>query len=524
MALGLVLTGCGGSGGGGDPVATDEETPGGATGSEEEDAAGTPQSGGTLVYGTFSEIEGLDPVMNGGGGATGGVQGLAVFDALTRVTPDGEVEPFLAESLESDDGQHWTLRLREGIEFTDGTPLDAEAVVFNVERHQDPELNSKHSALVQPITSMTAVDDLTVEFELAFPWAAFPKVLSEEVGQIGSPTAIEELGDDFNLQPVGAGPFVVDEWSVDDQLVMSANPDYWQEDRPYLDELVFRPLSDFQTRFASVRSGDVDITYDIGYPAELEEAESDPNLEVRTVVGNGGEGLMFNTDVAPFDDVRIRRAVAHAIDYDALNQVRFGGRMAAEHGLFRPDSPWHSGVEYPGTDREQAGALVQEYLAENGGGDRLTVEFGMIADRKQYAELVQQLLQPIGIDVEIVFMDIAEYVPNVFGGDYEFTGWALTDFSDPDLGLYSGYHSDSPRNASNFDDPEMDAALDTGRSSLDPDARGEAYAEVDRIMAEQVPYVFTNPSVANLIHATEVRGLEPSRDLRFTTAGLWVED
>lgn len=521
LALALVLAACGGGDGGsgdGDDIA--------ATGTEGGDAAasedGEPVKGGTFTFGAFGEIDGLDPIKNRGSASTGGIPGLALYDSLMRVGEDGQAEPYLAESMETEDGQTWTMTLRDGIMFHDDTPLDAEAVKFNLQRHLDPDNNSPHQAQVSTIREMEVVGDLTIEFTLARPQASFPMLFTEVPGMIASPTAIKAQGDDFNLNPVGAGPFEFEEWEVDDHLTLVANDDYWQEGLPHLDEFVHRPMPDAQTRFAAVQSGDIDATYAIGMYPELIDAQESPDQKTVTFVGNGGNALLLNTQAPPLDDIRIRRAIAHLLDYDVINEVRFQGNMPEGHGVFSPDSPWYAGVEYPQHDPELARELIDEYLAETG-QDSLSLEIGSIPDRRRYAELLQSLLSAEGIEAEIEMVDVAEYVPKVFGGDFQIASWAMTHFIDPDLALFPAFHSESRQNASGISNPDLDAALERGQTALEQEARAEAYAEVSRLLAEELPYVWTSRSVQSLIMSPQVQGVDNYSDMRFLSDEIWLD-
>ena len=190
-----------------------------------------------------------------------------------KLKPDGSAEPYMAESMDSPDGgQTWRLGLRDGVTFTDGTPLDAHAVIVNVQRHID-KVSSPGHRFTEPIESMRAVDPLTVEFRLKSPFGLFPMAFAGSfttgsLGTIISPAALQQYGDQIANNPVGAGPFVLGNWTRDSRMVLTRNPNYWQEGMPYLDGLEFRPLPDTETRYASIENGDVDLIFG-GYHTEL---------------------------------------------------------------------------------------------------------------------------------------------------------------------------------------------------------------------------------------------------------------
>jgi ABC-type transport system substrate-binding protein len=266
---------------------------------------GTPKQGGTLTLGMDREIVSFDPTVQNANMAT-----FAVYDSLMKLTPDGSAEPFLAQSMDTpDEGLTWRMGLRPGVRFSDGTPLDAEAVLINVQRHIDRTASPAHPYAEQ-IASMRAVDPLTVEFVLASPLGSFPVVFGQSItygslGVIISPAALEQYGDDVGRHPVGAGPFRFVEWVPDSRVVLERNPDYWQSGMPYLDRLEFRPLPDTESRYASIQNGDIDLIF-AAYNQELVRAFQDPRLTVYYGPGNAGEYLYFNFTRAPFDDRRMR--------------------------------------------------------------------------------------------------------------------------------------------------------------------------------------------------------------------------
>ena len=230
----------------------------------------------------------------------------------------------------SDGGLTWRIGLRDGVVFSDGTPLDAQAVITNVQRHIDKASSPGH-LYAQRVASMRAVDPLTAEFTLTEPFGSFPSsfALNFTAGNLGtivSPAALARYGDEIGTHPVGAGPFVLTSWVRDSRMVLTRNPSYWQEGMPYLDGLEFRPLPDTETRYASIENGDVDLIFG-GYHTELLRGLQNPNLTVYYGSGHGAEYVYFNQQKAPFDD--------HA---DARGRrARHRSRRARRHAVPRPD-------------------------------------------------------------------------------------------------------------------------------------------------------------------------------------------
>ena len=276
-----------------------------------EAASGDPVQGGDLVVATLFDSFGFDPVKVVGGIADGTVA-TAVFDTLMTYDDNDEIVPHLAESLETEDQQSWTLTLRPDVTFTDGTPLDAEAVKFNIERHQDVSLLSRSILNALNIESMTVVDPLTLDIQLKFPWTAFPETLVGSLGIIGSPTALADP-DSFNSNPVGAGAFKLVEWVPGDHITLEQNPDYWNasEGEPHVDTVTFRIVLDTQTRTESVKNDEIHLAQSTN-GAEVLYADEDDM--VGYPVYGPGITVQMNTTKPPFDDPRVRMAILQAMD------------------------------------------------------------------------------------------------------------------------------------------------------------------------------------------------------------------
>ena len=232
------------------------ETDAAATGTETE--ASGPKWGGTLRYDTTLEVASWKPAdltLSG----PGGDRGMFIYDTLLKLLPGGSVGPTWPTSR-SDDGITWRMTLRDGIEFTDGTPLDAAAVVFNITEIMNPDNGSTLRRLVSDIKEMNILDSLTVEFVLGEPDGNFPEAFTTIPGMIASPTAYQADPDAFGQNPVGAGPFMVDSYVRDSTLRLVRNPNYWDQPKPYLDAVEFRILTDPLTRAQAVTARETDIS------------------------------------------------------------------------------------------------------------------------------------------------------------------------------------------------------------------------------------------------------------------------
>ncbi len=538
VAVGTLFASCGGDDEGGDddgssPSVTSQT--GGTSGTSTPTTSGASApasseapaaSGGDITYAHISEPVGLDPVNAPVSSAIGGNAPLAIYDSLMRLTPDDDVVPYLAESLESDDAKVWTLTLRDGVMFSDGTPFDADAVVFNFERHMDPELTAASTARAYSslLESVVAVDPLTVEITLSKPAANFPLGLAEALGYIGSPTAIEADPEGFSTNPVGAGPYMFKEWVRDDHMTLVPNPNYWGEQKPQLDSITYKPIPDSDTRYNALLSGEVQIAW-FQTPQQIIRAEETDDLDETIHAGNGGTLLQISVAAPPYDDVRVRRAIAHAINFDALNATVFDGDAQPRTGPFSPDSPYYVEVDVPTYDPEEGRRLIEEYEAET--GTQVTLEWLSTtnpsgAQGVRASEVFQQLMNDVGIDTTITQYDSAEWVSHLLDGTFQVLASTYPHFSDPaEMAVQLG--CGSALNFKAYCNQEMQAALDAGAATTDRDARVAAYAEAQQILAEDLPQVWFASGRTGLVYSPDVEGVEMAIAGYLYPAGLHLE-
>jgi ABC-type transport system substrate-binding protein len=517
--LGLVLVAACGTAGpprgeGGALVATN---PYGAN----RDIEGTPKHGDTLVLGMDREIVSFDPTVQNANPAA-----FAVYDSLLKLNKDGSASPYLASAMTSPDGGlTWRLSLRPGVRFSDGTPLDATAVMINIHRHIDTPSSPAHRDATR-IVAMRAVDPLTVELTLRAPLGAFPVLFAQPItsgslGLIVSPTALRRYGDQIGAHPVGAGPFTFVSWTRDAKLVLARNPDYWQPGLPYLDGLEFRALPDTESRFASVQNGDVDLIFG-GYQDELVRATRDPNLRVYYGPGNAGEYLYFNFARPPFNDRRMREAVIRALDLTALSASQYHSRLVRADSLFDPSSPYHTAAasaDWPGYDQARARALVADYTR---GGGNPNITFKTTITRRPFAEYLQAQLAAVGIGVRPVIYDLAQFSSSVVqSNDFELTTW-ISIIDSPFPGVSRLLRSDGNANYGKYTNPEVDSLLDTAASTTDTSVRTSAYQRVERLANRDLAVAFFSRGYLSTITRPEVRGIDRylSRDMFYATTWL----
>ena len=480
---------------------------------------------GTLTLGMFGEITSWDPTLSYGSAALGGTQLTALYDALFYLDQTtGRLVPGLAESITTHDNQVFTLTLRDGITFTDGTPLDADAFIWNVEHHQRPEVGSQSRSAALRVASVTKIDDLTLELTSTSVNATFPQLFARELAWMMSPTAYQDgqdpesgLNERIGLNPIGAGagPFVFEYWIENDQAVLMRNPNYFREGCPYLDRVIFKPVIEPLQRYNLFRAGRLDIAYDRD-PANLHDARQ-RGVNTTSRIDNHGGYWMLNGATEPFNIRECRVAVAHAIDYDTLNEIVWDGLKVMDRSIMGPGSRWlDPNAELPGYDPYLAATALDECDAQLGQQLEFETSCTWSPENMLIAENLVAMWNEASISASANCTELGEMIFMVFAGEPAANPWAVPA-DDPDH-LYDVYFGDSSadgvcgpnvgsRNFSKSCFPEFDAALTQGRQGLTFKERYEGYSRFQRKFAEEVPVILMDKSETGYYWSNEVSGV-----------------
>jgi peptide/nickel transport system substrate-binding protein len=499
--------------GGGDDEGGDAEA--GAVSESVE--AGDPVEGGEIVVGLEAETNSWLP-SEGTFNQPGLNVAYAIYDPLMQRSEDGPVEPYLAESLTpNDDLTEWTLKLRPGVTFHDGTPLNAEALKTVFDTYLKAP-DSRLSAQLAEVTSLDVVDDLTVSYKLAQTNAAFPDLLVGAAGWPFSPTAAAAAGPDAGANPVGTGPFKFVSWQRDSNLVVEKNADYWQEGKPYLDKITFRPIPDEDTRLSSLRSGDIDVMQSLRQSTVIKARELDGVNNFEHLGSNSG-GLTLNVSRAPFDDVRVRQALVYAVDQEGLIEVLGGSGVTPPQTQFwSPDSPWYSekvAEAYPTFDPEKAQELYDDYVNDPERSDGkpvgtpLSFTFQCPPDPSlnELSQLYQALWGNLGAEVELQQTEQAAWIQDMLARDYDTGCTRVGADRDPYL-VFDDAFTEGPLNMTAFQSPEIDEQLEILRTTTDVDARKAAVEEIGLVLNENVPNAFSGGTLTVLATDESVRNLD----------------
>ncbi|NLT30652.1 MAG: ABC transporter substrate-binding protein [Propionibacterium sp.] len=486
------------------------------------EGGGEPVAGGTLTYAAQGEARSLDPTVTIAAGSTGGSQLLAVYDQLVRFDVEsGEFVPQLAESVEpNDDYTQWTVTLRENVNFSDGTPLDADAVVGSVEYFF--ENRGYDSALIGPIwEGITKVDDRTVRFDLSAPWTTFSTMLARGPGLIVAPAAIANGPENFT--PIGAGPFVLESYSPQEELVLAANPDYWAG-APHIDKLRVIWLGADETKVDALKQGNVHAAYLRSGPLTKEmRQDGQPGYLGTTNFGhmvkmNSGEGR-------PANDPRVRRAMALAVDPQVFWDRTYEGAGLASKSVFSEVSIWDNDIEPIPTDPEEATRLLEEAKADGFDG-RVEILATQSPSARDASLAVTAMLEAVGFEVTTTTINsTADYIQRAYiEADYDITigGDSMLD-EDPYVSLAFTVHGKSVSNAIGYDDEEMNGLIDELRGTPPAD-RQEVLDRIEERFQEETPNILLGPSTTFMAWGKNVHGVRPSHEHQLDFSQAWIEN
>ena len=521
----LTLTACGGG-------STDEST--GASGSgggltpAESGRCTEDNVGGTITMGEYVMLPTFMPGQ-GQYGIRGGAESAAIYDRLMIWNPEAaEFEPKLAESLVSnDDNTVWTLTLRDGVNFSNGDPVTAEDVAFTIGLHQDPATRSVIMTEAMQVDEAVAVDPLTVEFTLTEPWAGFPSLLAGAAGEVIPQDAFMEAGpEEWASNPIGAGAFVMDSYTPDQEVVLQPNPDYYGG--PVCPTLEFIRIPGSQGTMEAFQTGELQVGVLRG--AKFVTDAQDADIQGFEEIISSGSLINMNSGNAGYDgvltDERARRAVGHAMDRELWNQRLAGGMGQPTSALVAESSRFYDGQEGPEYDADEAKRLVDEVKAETPDWDG-SLEL-LISDAPENVEagvVAKALLDAAGFDVTIVNAPISQVTARQFTGDYEIVIGGLAP-SDADLAstFAAAMTPGGATNLTGIDDPELTEALTEFKAASDLDSQTEALNRVQEVYNRVQPFAVMANAEQYVIVDESVKGVVPTLSSVMLFDGAYIEE
>lgn len=450
--------------------------------------------GGTLTFGSLVEPPGLDPFHQAADARIRFT--VLVYQGLFYEGPEGQAIPLLAESYETGkDGLSYTIKLRKGVKFHNGATMTAKDVAYSYNYLRDPKNGSPGAGDLSPVTNVEVVDDHTVRFTLSRVSAALPIALGNKYGAVVPAGYFDkaDAGQAMNSASVGTGPYKLAEFRPNSHLGLVRHPDYWEKGAPYLDRINVLFVPNASSLIVALKNKRVDMAA-LNRPNDIAQVEKTPGLVVERWPSVAKTMLDLGNETKPLDDVRVRQAIALAVDRNEIMQAAIGqyGRViytmvGAMQQRWGADPATLPNVK---PDIIRARKLMQE--AGHANGFELTLKTINKYDWMDPAAVVlKQQLSRIGITLNIQRQDLGVWI-NEFRGKR--MGLTFNDDAtqpDPDLMFYRHYHK-APEGADfrNWNDAAASALLDKGRSELDPAKRKAAYVEFQKRFAETVPTIF----------------------------------
>src|SRR6266851_200039 len=434
----------------------------------------------TLRIGLAEDPDVLDPTL--ARTYVGRIVFASFCDKLFDIDEKLDVVPQLALSHETaPDGKAVIVKLRPGVKFHDGEPLDAEAAKFSLERHITMTGSFRKPELA-PVDRVEVVDPLTIRIVLKTPFAPLIAQLTDRAGMMVSPKAARAAGDRFGLHPVCAGPYKFVERVQQDRIVVEKFADYWNKDNVFIDKITYLPIVDGTVRLANLRSGGLDLIERV-LATDIKAVRDNPKLKLIKAVSLGYTGITMNLGNGPKSDtpfgkdVRVRRAFELSLDREAINQVVFNGEFVPGNQWISPQNFYYQQA-FPIPKRDVAKAKT--LLKEAGVAAPLTLDF-MVPngpENRAVAEVVQSMAAEAGFDLKIRVTEFATSLKQGEDGDYQLylIGWSGS--SDPDGNSFVFQTCNAPQNNGKYCDKEVDAAHAEARSKSDPAERKKAYEKV----------------------------------------------
>lgn len=481
------------------------------------------KNGGTLVIGSNQTPRHL----NGGvqSGIATAMPSSQIFASPLRFDDKWNPQPYLAESWElSTDGKSLTLHLRKNAVFHDGKPITSEDVAFSI---MAIKANHPFSTMLAPVEKVETPDTQTAIIRMSTPHPAIVLAMSPALCPI-MPKHVYGDGTDLKNHPrnsqnmVGSGPFKLLEFRPGQRIVMEKFDKFFLPGKPRLDKIIVTLAPDSQSLLLGLERGDIHMRPYTTSSVDLRRLKANPNLQI-TDKGSEGIGsinwLAFNTAKKPLDDVRVRKAIAYAIDKNFIVKALMGGFATVADGPIVPSNPLSTTdlVKYPMDLQKSAALLDQAGLKAGAGGERfkLTIDYlpGNDEQQKSVAEYLRSQLKKVGITVEVrASADFPAWSQRIAAHDFDMTMDTVFNWGDPVIGVHRTYLSNNIKpiiwtNTQSYKNPQVDALLNAAGAIVDPAKRKASYASFQKIVTDEVPIVFINLSPYYMVANKKVGNL-----------------
>lgn len=507
LSLALVFTGCGSK-------SVEEEKPNQEPAKAEdksEEPAKAPEeklaAEQVLVYGSDAEPAGLDPHKVP---AHASVRIYTkIYDSLVKTDKDMNYVPNLAKSWETPDNTTYIFKLRDNVKFHNGRKMTAEDVKYSFERIMNPDTASIAKSYFSKVKEINVIDEYTIEFKLSEPYAPFMSYMSSSYAVVVAKEVVEEHGD-LMQNACGTGPFMLGEWIPDNSITLVKNPDYYLEEQPKLDKLVYNVIADEASRVAALRTGAVHVT--TLSPQSLPLLKKNKDVTIKSYQSNNYTFLGFNLNIEPFNNPKVRQAMSLAVDREAMIKTVFNGDAVVTGPVPKALGKWAVDVESNELYKQDIDK-AKKLLAEAGypeGFEMKITALGGYPDIVGTAQVLQQQLAQIGIKSEIEQLEIGQYVDAWKKCTHQVMAGRNGAGSDPDRALGFFFNSTGTANVWGFKDDKYDELTNAGKVAIDEAKRVEIYKEAQERLLELSPNLFFNSPMNYYFVRNEVKGYDPS--------------
>jgi peptide/nickel transport system substrate-binding protein len=475
----------------------------------------------TLRIGIAEDPDILDPSI--GRTYVGRIVFSAFCDKLFDIDEKLNIVPQLALSYEtSGDGKEMTIKLRPGVKFHDGEPLDAEAAKFSIERHINLPTSFRKPELAS-VDHVEIVDPLTIKLILKAPYSPLIAQLTDRAGMMVSPKAAREAGDKFGLHPVCAGPYKFVERVQQDRIVFEKFADYWNKDNVFIDRVVFLPIVDATVRLANLKSGGLDLIERV-LATDIKAVQADSRLTLSTASELGYLGLTINigndkTKGALSQSEKVRQALDWSIDREAVNQVVFNGEFTPGNQWVSPSHPYYQQA-FPIRPRDVAKAKA--LLKEAGVALPVSVDYMVPkgAENEAVAQVIQSMAAEAGFDLKIRVIEFATSFKQAQAGEFQVFQINWSGRIDPDGNAYVFLHSKAAQNDGGYANPEADKAMEEARTIGDPAQRKAIYQKLTGIVLNDEPIIYIYHRKLLIAHTNKLEGYRQMPDGLVRVVGL----
>lgn len=483
---------------------------------------GKPSRGGILVMSTDVEPASIDPGFGNAPGTDIRTYRL-IYENLFVQGEDGKLVPQLATEWEtSDDGLTMTFKIREGVEFHDGTPLNAEAVAYNLNRMINQDKKTRNGEFLLDLEKAEALDEYTLKLTMKQPSAIVMSSLANESGMIGSPAAMEQWGSDFGRHPVGTGPFKFERWSGGDHLEFVKNENYWGTDEngeplPYLDGVEVRIIVDATSKIIAAEAETVDIV-DTIQPRDYERIEKHPDLELVEAPETLFNQISFNLTQPPFkDNLKLRQAFTSAIDRESMLKVIYPGTGIVMQGRYPPYAQeFNADLKDYQYDPKKAAQLYKE---SGYSGPPITMTLIQRDPDTTIAQIIQAQLAQAGIPIKLELLERLSWTDKVYGHRYEM---ALHRWGEPAANndLANQYGRTGGANHTGVD--ALFDLIDEARVTLDDDKRNALYGELQQYLVDNAVQMAMIGQQEHWVVNKRVNGMTRELNGAFDLRSAWL--